>query len=92
MSLGDLFDKCGDAVGTVVDWHMERPWYVSVPVIVFEWIALFAVFAVPYIMFDTAHPCIAFSAPVYHAPTYVMSGKVLVPVGGGTYADCEKRQ
>lgn len=30
--------------------------------------------------------------PYYHAPTYTMVGKVLIPVGGGYYGDfvCDK--
>lgn len=29
------------------------------------------------------------SEPRYHAPTYVKSGDVMIPVGGGYYADSE---
>lgn len=25
--------------------------------------------------------------PIYHAPTYIVAGKVLVPIDGGTYSD-----
>jgi hypothetical protein len=40
------------------------------------------------VWFDSTHSCSKWTTPYYHAPTYVMVGKVMVPSGGGTYSDC----
>lgn len=97
MSLGDLFGWCADLCGAIFEWHLDRPWFISAPLIVAEWVVLLVVVASPFVWFDEAHPCIAYSEPRYHAPTYVMSGGgkygggVAIPTGGGTYPDCLKR-
>lgn len=58
-------------------------------------IAAVVAFCVWDVVYDVQHPCQAYGQPYYHAPIYVNTGGkyggVMVPVGGGVYADCVKR-
>jgi hypothetical protein len=42
--------------------------------------------------YNNLHPCTSWSEPHYHAPVYVMSGKVMIPIGAGTSPDCLSRK
>jgi hypothetical protein len=74
------------------DWFIDGPggWMmgaITVVSVVGCFLLLFVGLPVA-IWFSLTQTCSKWTEPYYHPPTYVMSGKVLVPVAGGTWSDC----
>lgn len=74
----------------MIDW--EEFFLKGVLVVVVAFCAFVVVAAVCQGVYESKHPCVKYGTPYYHAPTYVMVGKVMVPEGGGTYGDCVERK
>ena len=79
-----------------MSFTFDLPFFIGIPLALSAIFALFVLFCLPFavisVWLDTSHPCIAYGEPTYHAPVYVMVGKVMMPTGGGTYADCVARK
>ena len=73
-----------------LEWLHYDVGFVGFMVWLFLGIALLLIGAMIYT--EVRYPCKRYAdEATYHSPTYVLSGKILIPVGGGYWKECVER-